>query len=141
MATILAIDDDPRVLELIRRSLTPAGLRVQTVDDALDAWEYLESERPDLVLCDIFMPAQDGLEFLRELRRRGPELGLEGVPVIAISGGIDQLPANAMLHVAHVLGARMLIRKPFRLSTLRDACLEALERPVPGREDRIFIVR
>ena len=68
----------------------------------------VEVSRPDLCLCDIFMPRLDGLQTLRELRRRYPAL-----PVVTISGGGYRGDLD-VLREAEALGASATIEKPFQ---------------------------
>ena len=60
--TVLAIDDDPGVLNLYLSMLSPAGYRVLCCNESTKAVELIQKERPDVVLCDIVMPGLDGYE-------------------------------------------------------------------------------
>src|SRR5437762_7182307 len=82
MARILVIDDDAQVRGAVRRVLERAGHTVVDVADG-EAGIRAHRERPtDLIITDIFMPEQDGIETIQQLRREFPR-----VKIIAISGG------------------------------------------------------
>lgn len=126
MARILVIDDDGQVRGAIRRILERAG---HTVLDAADgeAGIRLYRERPtDLIITDIFMPEQDGIETIQQLRREFP-----GVKIIAISGG-DRTRTMDLRKDAELLGASRSLRKPFELTELLKAVSELLGEPRPG---------
>ena len=126
MARILVIDDDGQVRDAIRRILERAG---HTVLDAADgeAGIRLYRERPtDLIITDIFMPEQDGIETIQQLRREFP-----GVKIIAISGG-DRTRTMDLRKDAELLGASRSLRKPFELTELLKAVSELLGEPRPG---------
>lgn len=77
MKTILLVDDDEPVRNLLKEELTEDGYRVITASNARDALKLVENEPLDLVILDIRMPGMDGLEALPRI------LGLkEGLPVI-----------------------------------------------------------
>ncbi len=77
MKTILVVDDDEPVRNLLKEELTEDGYRVITASNARDALKLVENEPLDLVILDIRMPGMDGLEALPRI------LGLkEGLPVI-----------------------------------------------------------
>ena len=65
---ILVVDDDRRLRELLRRYLAENGFRVTVASDAAEAWGRLENLAFDLIVLDVMMPGQDGLEFTATLR-------------------------------------------------------------------------
>jgi two-component system alkaline phosphatase synthesis response regulator PhoP len=71
---ILVVDDEADILELLKYNLKKEGYHVKTVSNGIDAVEVAKSFFPDLVLLDIMMPNQDGVETCRQLREI-PELG------------------------------------------------------------------
>lgn len=127
MAAILVIDDDPTFCHDLAKLLRVKGHDAHEALDAADGLRALEEKCFDLVLCDMFMPEKDGLEVMREVRRRWPD-----VKVIAMSAGgwggrLDVLP------LAEKFGAA-IIRKPFHLPellTLIDATLSS-EKAMPA---------
>jgi len=82
MATILAVDDDPQVRDLLDTLLTEAGHQVVTAADGKEAMARFRAQPVAVVGADILMPEQDGFETIQQLHRIAPR-----VPVIAISGG------------------------------------------------------
>ena len=85
---ILAVDDNPLMLEVYGAVLGAAGYEVATAGDGLQALEYLERqlESPDLVLLDVDMPRMTGWELLEIMRRR---VEWHEVPVIMVSALIE----------------------------------------------------
>jgi DNA-binding response OmpR family regulator len=77
MKTILVVDDEDPIRQLLQEELTEAGYKVITAENARDALKLVQEEALDLVILDIRMPGMDGLEALPRI------LGLkEGLPVI-----------------------------------------------------------
>jgi CheY-like chemotaxis protein len=67
---ILVADDDPDILLLARLNLTVEGFSVLEAADGSAALELIESQRPDVVLLDVMMPAVDGWDVLARVRRQ-----------------------------------------------------------------------
>jgi len=126
MLRILAIDDSPSILQMAELILTDAGYQVVTCTDGKEAIRLLRDESFDLILTDIYMPDQDGLEVIRERRRLCPN-----VPVIAMSG---MSGPHSMLGVAKQMGACQTVQKPFSRSDLLAAVEAALGASPPGPE-------
>ena len=82
MASILVVDDDALVRELVRGVLESAGHRVRTVDDGFAALRAVAAERPDCVVLDIMMPGMDGYETTRAIRERP---SFRALPIIALT--------------------------------------------------------
>lgn len=66
--TILVVDDDPHIRELVSLFLQKEGYRILEAEDGVDALRIMEQDRADLVILDIMMPNMDGWELCRELR-------------------------------------------------------------------------
>lgn len=120
MCTILVVDDDTAVLEMLERSLARAGYDVVTAANGREALDLLEEARPGLVLTDVYMPEKDGIELIQELARMSARPRL-----IAMSGG-GMLKDPTMLMVAGKLGAVRTLPKPFGNDELLLAVKEAL---------------
>lgn len=101
---ILVADDNVAVRELLVDILEGAGFEVTQAGDGAETLSSFRERPADLLLCDIFMPAKDGLEIIQTLRSQHPKL-----KIIAISGDPSALD---MLRVARFLGAAEVIRKP-----------------------------
>ena len=102
-ATVLVIDDDDSVRRFIRNVLTGARIAVVEASNGRQAIECLSRTHCDLVITDLAMPEQEGIETIQQIRRGFPEL-----KIIAISGMFD----SVMLTVATKLGACRALPKP-----------------------------
>lgn len=96
MATILIVDDDPKIRDLLRLYVERERHRVIEAEDGAGALAAVERERPDLVLLDVMLPGLDGIEVLRRIRDLGttPVMLLtarsgDGDKVIGLDGGAD----------------------------------------------------
>src|SRR5271154_2917720 len=110
MKTILIVDDEPAARYGLRRALE-AKYRVAEADSAEAARSALNSELPDLVLLDVVLPGQSGLEFLRWMREQGSD-----VPVLMVSALDTAKTAVEALQ----LGAADYLVKGFELEELRQ---------------------
>jgi DNA-binding NtrC family response regulator len=116
---VLVIDDDPGVRDYMEALVSRQGYRVFAVADAEQALDSLERTRPDIVTLDVVLPGIDGLETLRQLKQRIPD-----VPVVMLSGhGQARNIVEAMR-----LGASDFLRKPFEVEELELAFQKALEK-------------
>ncbi len=104
--TIVVVDDNPDVLEIVRISLKSEGFNVRCVYSGKYLLACLEELKPDLIVLDIRMPEMDGLEVLRRLKG-APETS--SIPIIMIT----TLVKDEDLLAAHRLGADYYITKPF----------------------------
>jgi CheY-like chemotaxis protein len=67
--SVLVVDDDPQALDFVRVALEQSGARVSTALSAREARESFARERPTVIVSDVMMPGEDGLQFMREIRR------------------------------------------------------------------------
>lgn len=112
MAKVLIIDDDPGICRLVTRALAGAGHQVIGAIDGREGMQRFSEHHPDLVITDLVMPRQEGIETILELRSKAP-----GAAIIAISGGgIGQ--GLTYLDLASKLGADAVLPKPFRVAEL-----------------------
>ncbi len=111
---VLVADDEPQLLDLLRRMLSSAGFRVLTARDGAEALELALTRVGDLavVVSDIEMPKMSGLELRDALQATVPSL-----PVLLMSGS-TMASANAP----------SVLRKPFESAELLDRVYEAVER-------------
>lgn len=107
MSRILVIDDDPEIRSTLKKLLERSGHEVVIAADGRGAETALSGSSFDLMVTDIVMPDQDGLEVIRITRAAHPEL-----PIIAISGG-GRLRTGNYLRLAKAMGAVTAIEKPF----------------------------
>ncbi len=115
---VLVIDDDPSLCELLEQLVSRQGYKVFTALGGEEALANLEETRPDLVSLDVVLEGMDGLETLRQLKSRLPD-----VPVVMLSGhGHARTIVEAMR-----LGASDFLRKPFEGEELELAFQKALE--------------
>jgi len=68
MPTVLIIDDDPKLLKMLQRTLVYENLNVLTATNGLEALPLVQTHRPDLIIVDWMMPKMDGLTFIQRLR-------------------------------------------------------------------------
>ena len=105
--SILVVDDEPEMLDILKQVLAGAGHRVVTADNGREAISLLAREKFDLVLTDLLMPERDGTEVIGELRAK-----YRDVPVVAMSGG-GRMPRGEYLKIAKMFGAHAMLEKPF----------------------------
>ncbi|WP_173048131.1 response regulator [Nitrospira sp. KM1] len=120
--SILIVDDEDQVRRLIRSTFEEAGYRVTEASNGKDALTQYRMAPTDLVITDILMPDQDGLECITTLRRESPH-----VKIIAITGGSDMIGVLGFLDVAKMLGAHRTLQKPFEMKSLLAAAESALQ--------------
>ena len=123
MRRILVIDDEPFVLEALKRVLASSAVTVVGAANA-DAGLTAIAESPvDLVIIDVILPGMDGVAAIKIIRRDYP-----GVRIIAISGGgnfglnaylPDAISTSAYLAACKAAGADGILAKPFETSELR----------------------
>jgi CheY-like chemotaxis protein len=123
VARILVVDDEDAIRRVLQRTLERAGHSVTAVPDGREAMAAAEAEPFDVVLTDILMPEQEGLETISRLRATQP-----GLPIIAMSGG-GLGSAGHYLHSARLLGASATLEKPFTGTDLLGVLRDVLERP------------
>ena len=123
MSRILLVEDDASFRESMYKVLTRAGHDVQEADNGRVALQQLHDHPADVVITDIVMPEQEGLETIIRLRRTNPH-----VKVIAISGG-GSINAVDYLRTAKKLGALATLAKPFSRQEILTAIEQVLALP------------
>src|SRR5438874_10841486 len=103
VATILVVDDEPRIVQLVRDYLEHGGFTVLTASDGQAALRTARTGRPDLVVLDLGLPGLDGLDVARSLRRAGD------VPIIMLTARTEESDKLVGLE----LGADDYLTKPF----------------------------
>ena len=117
---ILVIDDDEQMRVLLRQVMEWAGHEVVEAADGREGTRLQRQHRADLVITDLIMPEQEGLETITALRRDYP-----GLKIIAISGG-GRIGPEAYLPAARELGADRVFSKPFDVRELAETVRELL---------------
>lgn len=112
MSTVLVVDDDAGMRDLIRSMLESAQYQVVVATSGVSALPLFREHRPQLVITDILMPDKDGIETVREIRRIDPQ-----AKIIAVSGG-GRAKYTDFLRIAQEFGAAEVLEKPFRREDL-----------------------
>jgi DNA-binding NtrC family response regulator len=129
VGSILVVDDDPDIREVLVDRLESLGYRVVTAANGMEGLETLERENARLVLLDIEMPGMNGLEMLAEIRKREQD-----TPVIMITAyGTIERAVEAMKE-----GAYDFIPKPFEPDHVAIIVAKALEREALKREVEVL---
>jgi DNA-binding response OmpR family regulator len=103
MKTILVVDDEPKIVQLVRDYLERAGYRVLSAPEGKTALALAHSERPDLIVLDLGLPGMDGLDVTRTLRKDS------NVPILMLTARSEETDKLVGLE----LGADDYITKPF----------------------------
>jgi DNA-binding response OmpR family regulator len=114
MVSVLVVDDDTSALLIVEAILQQDGHQVAFATDGRLGIRTFKEVNPALAIIDIFMPNQEGLQTIIELRALAPTL-----PIIAMSGGSRWEIAD-FLTMSIKLGASEILRKPFDRRVLRD---------------------
>ncbi|HTV02121.1 MAG TPA: response regulator [Luteitalea sp.] len=101
---VVVADDEPGLRLLLSTTLVGAGYEVLQATNGLEAVRLCESGGVDLLLTDLVMPGQEGLETIKRMRHDRPD-----IPIVAMSGAFD----GGFLEVARTMGASAVIQKPF----------------------------
>jgi len=117
---ILIIDDDEQMRILLRQVMEWSGYEVVEAADGRAGMLKQRKEQADLVITDLIMPEQEGLETITGLKKEYPEL-----KIIAISGG-GRIGPDAYLPAAQELGADRVFSKPFDVRELANTVKELL---------------
>ena len=125
--TILAVDDEVHILELISFNLKAAGYHVVTALTGEEALKRCEVEKPSLVLLDIMLPGIDGLEVCRRLKG---DRTTNNIPIIMLTARGDEVDKILGLE----LGADDYITKPFSVRELAARVKSLLRRVAPQQE-------
>lgn len=107
-ATILVVDDDPRIRDLLRSSLETEGFEVHEAGTSEELYNKLEHTTIDLITMDVLLERENGLDLVRDLRR------LSDIPIILVTGRVDLIDTVLGLE----LGADDYITKPFLIREL-----------------------
>ena len=128
MATILVVEDEPAIQELITLNLEQSGYSPLRANDAEQAIDLVRDELPDLVLLDWMLPGMSGIEFARRLRA---DRRTQGVPIIMLTARAEEHDKLAGLET----GADDYITKPFSPRELNARIRALLRRRAPQATD------
>jgi CheY-like chemotaxis protein len=126
--SILVIDDHEGICSFMRFVLEAEGYAVRTAADGAQGLKAHRALPADVVITDIFMPNQDGVETIAELRREFP-----AVRIIAMSGGGKVARHQDYLEAVHHIGVDRSLRKPFEASQLLEVVRDVLQLPPAPR--------
>jgi two-component system alkaline phosphatase synthesis response regulator PhoP len=130
VATILVVDDEPRIVQVLRDYLEHGGFTVLVASDGAAALRSARTGRPDLIILDLGLPGLDGLDVARALRRDGE------VPIIMLTARTEESDKLVGLE----LGADDYLTKPFSPKEL-VARVRAVLRRAEGRRSPADVIR
>lgn len=125
MSNVLIVDDEQDVCDAVCRVLSRAGHQASAATDAETGFDACVHDNFDIVITDIIMPGENGIEFIRRLRDKFPDLG-----IIAISGGgnaalagyqPEAIKTAAYIAAAEQAGADRCLTKPFESAELLNS--------------------
>lgn len=126
MPTILVVEDEQAITEMLTVVLEMEGYQVLAAQDGQAALAVLATRRPDLILSDVMMPVMDGRVMVRQVRQMR---GCETIPILIMTAGLDPLE-----DIGHLITAR--VPKPMKLDALIQLISTTLAngeaRQVPG---------
>jgi len=131
--TVLVVDDEKDIRELVQYNLERAGFRVVTCRDGAEGLKRAQASPPDAVVLDLLMPAMDGLNVLRALRT---EPGTSGIPVLLLTARDSEM--DKLLGFEY--GADDYLTKPFSPRELTARVNALLRRTRPQTEEKLVEV-
>lgn len=126
--SIVVVEDEPDIREVIEYNLTREGYRVSAADDGKDGIDVIRKEAPDLVVLDLMLPGIDGVEICRRLKA---DPLTRGIPIIMVTAKGEESDVVLGLGV----GADDYVAKPFSPKELM-ARVRAVLRRGPLKEER-----
>lgn len=123
--SILAVDDDIKILEILRQYLEEDGHSVHTCTDGACVMDALETKKPDVILLDLVLPDTDGLSLMHRIREK------TSVPIIVVSGKGDTMDRVVGLE----LGADDYVTKPFHLREIAARIKTVMRRKAPVQKE------
>jgi CheY-like chemotaxis protein len=116
MSIALVIDDNPETRSLVATLLQRAGYKTVEAKNGIEGVNLSRAVTPEVVVTDIFMPGQDGLHVLMQIKKSLPD-----TRIVAVSGGSSRFPGLDVLGLAERLGADATLDKPFTPYELMQA--------------------
>ena len=145
--SVLVVDDEPTIAEVVARYLERAGYRTRVAADGVQAIEAAASQRPDLVVLDLMLPGVDGLEVMRRLREEDRERiavilltakGEESDRVIGLRLGADDYVVKPFSPAELVARVDAVLRR-VDTSPAREAPLELSDMTIDPAARRVFV--
>jgi DNA-binding NtrC family response regulator len=127
MATILLVEDDDLVRDMLAQMLQRASHKVITAINGEEAAELLKTADPDIMITDIIMPKKSGITLISEVKNKHPDM-----EIIAISGG-GRLDPTGYLDLSESIGATVSFEKPID----KLALLMAIDLLLQGRSEKV----
>ena len=106
---ILVVDDEEALVRLIGYNLGKEGFAILTAQDGNEAWQLIQSEKPDLIVLDLMLPGKDGMEICQDLRKDNID-----IPIIMLTARDEEIDKVLGLE----LGADDYMTKPFSVREL-----------------------
>lgn len=125
--SVLVVDDETGIREIIARWLAGGGYDVQTAENANEALQRVHQRAPAVALCDIRMPGQDGLWLASQIRHDAPETA------VIMATGVQDI-GSAVTSLRH--GVIDYLTKPFGRDRLRESVTRGIEWHLTARESR-----
>lgn len=129
MPNIIVVDDEQSLRQVLELVFREEGYAVRTAFNGVQALEMLEAEPADVILTDVRMPDMDGIELLRNVRERNPDVG---VVLMTAHSSVETA------RDAFKLGADDFIEKPFDVEELKVIVAKTLEKQALVSENRAF---
>lgn len=121
MASILVIDDDFQICDLIKMILIMNKHQVRVAHDGVEGVKLYQQQKPDLVITDVMMPHKDGIQIVMELKKIDKK-----IPIIVMSGGRRAVTPEFNLKSAKLLDVHDTLIKPFTDEQLLEVIQTAL---------------
>lgn len=122
LKSILCIEDEPEMIDLIRLILGRRGFDVKGANGGIQGLEMLRNEKPDLILLDLMMPDMDGWEVYQQIKADDKT---RGIPVIVVTAKAQSIDKVLGLHIAKVDD---YIAKPFNPQELLASVEKVLQK-------------
>lgn len=127
MATILLVEDDDLVRDMLGQMLQRSSHNVITANNGEEATEILKSSNPDIMITDLIMPKKSGITLISEVKNKHPNM-----EIISISGG-GRLDPTGYLDLSESIGATVSFEKPVD----KLALLMAIDLLLQGKSEKI----
>ncbi|MDQ7817280.1 MAG: response regulator [Melioribacteraceae bacterium] len=111
MKKIYLIEDNAGMLSLLSNIFKEIECEIYTFQEAKEAYENFSTVKPDIILCDLYMPEYDGFRFLKEIKSNS---SFKSIPVIVLSVASDKKIIDEVMQ----MGADHFFQKPFRVAEL-----------------------